>query len=216
VRKIIVVSASVGLILVLSFGSLLSVAYYRRWQASRLLAAVRELHPGTTTEAQARALLKPFASYQVDPGRHYDVSNYELANVARWNPFRFALPWTLFSVNVEFAGGLVAGIIVTEMQEDHPHYPHPNSASVSICSNRIPSLFTAQFLPAHFNGYWEYSRSSGGLDSEGNWTGFNCCHARFIALDERATAAQLSRSLNFRLSCMTSFIRCKDDRQILP
>jgi hypothetical protein len=214
-RKTIVISAFVGLMLVLLCG-LLSESYFRRWQASRLLAVVRQLHPGTTTEVQARALLKPFANDQVGSDRRDDASYYEFVNVSRWNPFRFVLPWTLFSVNVEFAGGVVAGIVVTEMQEDHPGYPHPNSASVSVCSNRVHALYADGALPAHFNGYREYSRATGSLDSQGNWTKFICCHERFIALDERATPAQLSRSLDFRLSCMTSFVRCKDDRQILP
>jgi hypothetical protein len=40
------------------------VSYYRRWQASKRLAIVRGLHPGTTTEAQARAALKPLSRYE--------------------------------------------------------------------------------------------------------------------------------------------------------
>jgi hypothetical protein len=212
-RRTIAISTSVVFVLVLSFGSLLSVSYYRRWQASRLLEVVRQLHPGTTTEVQSRALLKPFAEYEVISDQQHaarDLVQYDFIHSARLHPLRFTLPWTLFTVNIEFIDGLVARMDVTEMQEDHPGYPHSNSVSVSIYSNRLCPL------PADFNGYSEHSRSTGEIDSKGNWTGFECCHARFIKLDERATPAQLSRSLNFRLSCMTSFVRCKDDRQILP
>jgi hypothetical protein len=211
-RRTIAISASVVLILVLSFGSLLIVSFYRRWQASRLLAVVRQLDPGTTTEAQSRVLLKQFAEYEVksEQSDPRDLVQYDFINLPKWHPLRFTLPWTLFTVNIEFVDGLVARIDVTEMQEDHRGYPHPNSASVSIYSHRL------RLSPDDFNGYSEHSRSTGQVDSQGKWTGFECCHARFIELDGRATPSQLSRSLNFRLSCMTSFVRCKDDRQILP
>jgi len=196
---------AVGLILVLLlmafFGSRLSVSYYRRLQASKLLAVVRQFHPGTTTEAGARTALKPFARYEEEHGAN--VLGFAFENLP-------PLPWTRFSVHVDFFGGLVTEVRLTEMQVDHSGYPHPNSASVTIYSNRLRPL------PADFNGYSESSRSTGGVDSQGNWTGFQCCHARFIKLDERATPAQMSQSLNFRLSCMTSFVRCKDDRQLLP
>jgi hypothetical protein len=125
-------------------------------------------------------------------------------------PIPIPVPLTLFTARFEFVDGLLAQIDLTEMQVDHPGYPHPNSAKVSIYSNQLRPL------PADFNGYSEYSRTSGSVDTQGKWTGFECCHARFIKLDERVTPAQLSRSLNFRLSCMTSFVRCRDDRQILP
>jgi hypothetical protein len=210
-HRTIVISAFVALILVLASGSLLSVSYYRRWEASKLLAVVRQLHPGVTTEVQARALLTPFA--QSGSGRQTDAHSfvqYQFSNTSGWNPLQLILPWTLFEVNIEFAHGAVGRIDVTEMQEDHRGYPHPNSVSVSIYSSQL------QPLPVDFKGFSEYSRSTGQVGTKGNWTGFECCHERFIKLDERATPVQLARSLNFRLSCMTSFIRCKDDRQILP
>lgn len=211
-RRAIAICLALGLLLSLYFGSLLGVSYYRRWQASKLLAIVRQLHPGATTEAQARALLKSFAAQEDDrvvhpDGRIDDEVNYEFVNSIGWPQI---FPWTLFSVDLKFKGGLLAEIDLGEMQEDHPRYPHPNSAHVTIYSGRLASL------PAHFNGYSEYSRATGSVDAQGRWTDFVCCHARFIKLDERATPSQLSAALNFRLSCMTSFIRCKDDRQILP
>lgn len=113
---------------------------------------------------------------------------------------------------------LLAEIHITEMQEDRPGYPHPNAASVSIRSTRRDPLPRSPFglPPADFNGYSVSSRSTGSVDQKGNWTSFSCCHARHINIDERATPAQLSQSLNFQLHCLTSFLRCKDDRQILP
>jgi hypothetical protein len=211
-RRTLAISASVVLVLLLSFGSLLSLSYYSRWQASRLLAVVRQLHPGTTTEAQSRALLKQFAEYEAksDPDAPRDLVQYDLFNTPKWDPLRFILRWTLFTVNVRFTDGLVARIDIAEMQVDRPGMLHPNSASVSIYSHRLG------MSPDDFSGYSEHYQSTGQVDSHGNWTSFECCYERFIKLDERATPAQLSRSLNFNLSCMTSFLRCKDDRQILP
>lgn len=218
-RRTIVISAGVTIVVALLFGSLLSVSYYRRWEASKLLGVVRQIHPGTTSEIQSRALLKPFAKFEFefefDPQAR-DSVEYWFLNSPDWDPLRFALPWTLFKVRVEFVNGMVALVNVTEMQEDHPGYPHPNSASVRISSNRIRPPSAVFDPPADFNGYRESSRHTSGVDSQDNRNGFECCHARFIWLDERATPDQLSRSLNFRLSCMTSFIRCKNDRQLLP
>ncbi len=205
-RKVIVTSLiSALLLLSLFYGGSLTVSYYRRWQASKLLAVVRQIHPGATTEAQSRILLEPFAKYQTDSGNSLLVFQF-----ANFLPPPIPVPWTLFIACFKFANGQLAQIDLTEMQVDHPGYPHPNSASVSIYSNQLHSS------PADFNGYSESSRSTGSVDSHGNWSGFECCHARFIKLDERATPAQYSRSLDFRLSCMTSFVQCRDDRRILP
>jgi hypothetical protein len=190
------------------FGSKLGVSYYRRWKASKLLAVIRQFHPGTTTEAQVRTALKPFANYEMEADRQRDNrSNNEVDFAFENSP---PLPWTRFFSRIDFVDGLVAEIYLSEMQVDHPGYPHPNGASVTIYSNRLHSL------PADFSGYSEASHSTGGVDTRRNWTGFECCHERIVRLDERATPAQLSRSLNFQLHCLTSFLRCNDDRQILP
>ena len=222
---VIGVSIVFAFLLTFFLGSMLSVSYYRRWQASRLLAVVRQFHPGITTDAQARSVLKPFTGYEPKSDRQSkavsaDEVYYDFYNTPHWIvslqyylrvlPFRIALPWTLVRVRIIFAGGLLAEIHVVEMQEDHLGYPHPNSASVDIYSNRLHAF------PPDFSGYSEHFQNTFGVDAEGRRTGFECCHVRFIELDERATPAQLSQSLNFRLHCMTSFLRCKDDRQILP
>jgi hypothetical protein len=186
----------------------LSVSYYRRWQASKLLAVVCQFRPGTTTETQVRASLKPFAGYELEADRQLDVRSVSDIEYAFENSA--PLPWTRFSVRIEFVNGLVAVIHLLEMQVDHPGYPHPNSASVTIYSSLLHPP------PADFAGYSDGSSSTRGFDPQGHWTGFECCRARPIRLDERATQTQLSRSLNFQLHCMTSFLRCNDDRQILP
>jgi hypothetical protein len=230
-----VTAISLGLVILLAIpiGCDSVVSHYRRWQASKLLATVRGLYPGTTTESQANADLKPFSRYEHrSESQHEGIivhrTDYQLFNSTGWTaslvyhlrflPFRITLPWTMFTVSVEFVDGSLVDIRVTEMQEDQPGYPHPNSASVSILSTRLGALPRSAFAPppADFNGYSEYSRSTGELDENQKWTSFTCCHARFITLDERATPEQFSQSMNFQLHCLTSFLRCKDDRQILP
>ena len=205
-RKAVIAIVFAFAILLIFLGGELSLSFFHRWQASKLLAVVRQFQPGITTEAQARSGLKPFARYETeDAPASGDVKAVALS-LENSPPF----PWTRFSVQIDFVGGLISEINALEMQVDKPGYPHPNSASVTEYSNRLHPL------PPDFTGYSESSRTTGGVDTEGRWTGFICCHAREIRLDERATPAQLSRSLNFRLSCMTSFTHCKDDRQILP
>lgn len=209
IRKVaIAISLAFAFFLTVFLGSKLGVSYYSRCQASKLLAVVRQFHPGTTTEAQVRTALKPFAGYELESERQPNDRGFNGVDFAFENSP--PLPWTRFSVHIDFVEGLVAEINLSEMQVDHRGYPHPNGASVTIYSNRLHSL------PADFSGYSEASHSTGSLDPQGNWTGFKCCYERFIRLDERATPAQLSQSLNFQLHCLTSFLPCKDDRQILP
>ncbi len=232
-KTVTATSLALAVLLAAPLASELAVSHLRRWQAAKLLATVRGLHPGTTTEAQARAALKPFSRYEErsDQQREGIVVGqvyYHFYNSTEWTnslaghlrflPLRITLPWTLFTVQLDFVDGYLADMHLTEMQEDQPGYPHPNSASVSILSTRLGLLPRSPFgaPPADFKGYSEHSRSTGGIDQKGNWTGFSCCHARFIEVDERATPAQLSQSLNFQLHCLTSFLRCKDDRQLLP
>jgi hypothetical protein len=227
------ISLALALLLAFPLASELVVSHYRRGQAAKLLAIVHGLHPGTTTEAQARAALKPFSRNEQESDRQggeivVRQVNYQFFNSTEWIdflayhlkflPLRLTLPWTMFEVDLDFVDGLLARVDIIEMQEDRPGFPHPNSASVSIYSNRLRTLQRNPYgpTPDDFNGYSEYSRSTGSVDQNGKWTGFNCCHARFIKLDERANPNQLAQSFNFQLHCLTSFIRCKDDRQILP
>jgi hypothetical protein len=217
-----------ALLLAIPLASEVVVSRYRRWDASRLLSVIRELHPGTTTETQARVALMPFSAFSPRKGTVLSQLEYQIFNSPAWItslayhlrfiPVRFTLPWTLFEARVDFMGGLVARIDIVEMQEDRPGFPHPNSAFVSMLSNRTGQVARSPLggAPASFNGYWEYSQTTGETDRDGNLTSFSCCHARFIQLDERATPVQRSKSLNFQLHCLTSFLRCKDDRQILP
>jgi hypothetical protein len=174
----------------------------------------------------------PFSGYEDsyaghDRDRFHEVS-YTLYNVNEWVlkvahvlPISWAehlaLPWTMFRVAVRYQDGVLSELFIEEMQEDFSGGPHPNAASTTILSTRLgQQLRYLPSIPSDFNGYSVRSRSTGEVDANGNWTGFSCCHERFITLDERATPAQLADSLNFQLHCLTSWRRCRDDRQILP
>jgi len=228
-----VIGLSLVILLAIPFAIQLVVSHYRRWQASKLLATVRTLHPGYTRESEARAALSPFSRYEETSERQRGglvirEIDYQFNNVTDWTsslayhlrfvPFRFTLPWTRFAVSFEFVDSVLAEIHIGEMQQDQPGFIHPNAASVSILSTRVGALRGSPYgsPPADFNGYSEHSQNTAGLDEKGDYNGFTCCYERFIKLDERATPAQVSKSLNFQLHCMTSFLRCKDDRHILP
>jgi hypothetical protein len=65
-KAAIAISLSIAFLPLIFLGSKLGVSYYRRWQASKLLAAVRQFHPGTTTEVQVRTSLNPFTGYELE------------------------------------------------------------------------------------------------------------------------------------------------------
>src|ERR1700722_8975503 len=84
-----VISLSLVILLAVPLASDSVVRHYRRWQASKLLATVRGLHPGTTTEAQARAALKPFSRYEEISNRQHEgkvdsVIEYRVFNTTEW------------------------------------------------------------------------------------------------------------------------------------
>jgi len=227
------IGLSLAILLVVPLASETVVSYHRRYEASKLLAVVRRLRPAVTTQTQAQEQLKSFSRFeQVSDLRREGVAihelDYEFLNGTNWSdslayhlrfvPFRLTLPWTRFVVNLEFVNGMLAEIDVGEMQVDQPGYLHPNGASVLIVSSQLGALPGNPWgsLDAGFNGYYEHSQQTAGLDEKGNFNGFTCCYERFIRLDDRASERQFSQSLNFQLRCLTSFLRCKNDREILP
>lgn len=232
-RPFITLTAVLVAVIVIFAAAILIPAWQARYHASRLLICLFDLHPGITTEAHARAQLKPLSRYELsfaghDRGTQFQEVSYAFYNisepaskVADVLPLalaqRLTLPWTAFKATVRYQDGLLSNVHILEMQEDIPGGPHPNSASTSILSTRFgQQIHYMPPVPSGFNGYSVYTRNTSGVDANGNSTGFNCCYARFITLDERATPVQLADSLNFQLRCLTSWRRCKDDRQILP
>ena len=208
-------------------------AWQVRSRAARLLACIHELHPGVTSEAQARMRLRSFSRYEIlssedHGGRKVEEVGYDFYNLAEWTVLalralpdswaaHLTLPWTRFAVTVVYDGGAVSELHVVETQQDIPGMLHPNSASTTVFSSRLgQQLGFVPLPPSDFTGFSSYSRSTGRVGEDGKLNSFSCCHERWIMLDERATATQLANSLNFHLYCLTSWRHCKDDRDILP
>jgi hypothetical protein len=213
------------------FASEMGVAWYRRWQASRILACVNQMRPGVTTEAQARAELARFAKYEWSCTNKGDdpasSATYSIYNQAEWQwrllshlPNGWAdhvwLRWAMFEVSVDYREAYLAGFRMIEMQQDLPGFPHPNSASVDVLTSQFEGRIYYRDGPDGASGYSVHSSSTGEVGVNGKMTNFVCCHERFITVDERASAAQVAASENFQLRCMTSFRHCRSDRDILP
>jgi hypothetical protein len=76
-------------VFLLSLASISVASWYSRSQASRLLACLNRLHPGATTEAQAREALKPFSKYetpdeQPEQDKPIQVAQYDIHNSPKW------------------------------------------------------------------------------------------------------------------------------------
>jgi len=202
--------------------AILGTAWSQQRRASRLLAVVKELRPGSTTEHQAREALKPFSRYEIvyeqsRPDKPLKTAQYEFLNVPPWRvgmlPLTF-LRWTRFAVDITYRHGMVTQLTVGEMQEEHLGYPHPDAATVRIYS--VHDEAGTKLLPDEFNGYSLHLQETGGVDENGHWSGFKCCEQVFNQLDERATPEQRSQALNFNLSCFSSIRPCDEPRKIRP
>lgn len=225
-KAVTITGITIAALFLCSFGDAFVVANYHRYQASKILTVLHTLHPGITTQAQAQEALRPFSPYRQTyesqlPEETANTATYTFDNspsttiasleMMRSIPFRILYRWALFSVELRFKSGYLAEIKIVEMQQDHPGYPHPNGVSVRMTSSKL----TGSSFP-DANGYYEHSSNTFSVDEKGNPTGFTCCYKRTIEMDERATVDQTAHALNFQLQCMTSFIGCKNDRQILP
>ncbi len=211
--------------------SIASTAWYRRYQASRLLACISQLHPGVTTQAQAREALRPFSKYETQydqPGQdkpiqvaQYDFYNYPMWTSKvmthlpdSWIKHLMFLPWTLFTTNIRYRDGLVAELDLRETQQEHPGYPHPIAASVQMLSTHFETQ--NGHLPDDFSGFSVHNLASQEFDEKGNPIGPECCGRQYVTLDERASQEQRFQSLNFQLHCLTSIHHCNEVRKIRP
>lgn len=95
----IAISLTIACLVSIFPGGELSVSYYRRWEASKLLAAVRQLHPGTTTEAQVRTSLKPFAGYERKADRQPDIRGVSDIDLSSKTPLHFRGHASLCALN---------------------------------------------------------------------------------------------------------------------
>ncbi len=229
-KRIPFVGLVIGCAAVILMGAVEAPAWLARYRASRVLRCVERLQPGLTTVSEAGAKLKPVKEYedpsptvrnQLESGEtsftFYNVAEpvSKLVNVLPASIAQnIVLPWTMFQVSLTYMDGKVSALHIVEMQQGFRGAPHPNAVSTTMLSEYLSQ--NRYSVPVDFNGYSENARTTGVVDGRGGWTGVSCCHVRFITLDERASQAQRATAINFQLQCLTSWRRCKNDREIVP
>jgi hypothetical protein len=205
----------VGLLLVCASG-LYASAWYQRWRAEQLLAAVRDLKPGVTTEAEYMKAIQPHIRY-VEQAERGDPTvpipgRYGVANQPMWLEKRlidlsdgladvlpnWIAPEVSFQVAATFTDGKVKALDMGEMRGVY----HPVAGFVTIHAGRLERLFPE--YPEVFTGY--SARRMRGKD--------RVIYTQ-VDLDERATEEQRRRAIDFRFGCFTAFRRCTDGRQML-
>lgn len=210
--------------------SILVTSWHSRWEASRLLAYAKLLHPGTATEAETRKALSPFNRYLLHgeewiPGHpsvtrdSYDISNYPVwvfrvaPHLPNWvNEHSWFLPYTSFSVSPRFQNGELVLLEFSETQHRKDDI-HPCQATV-----RVFSTSTEKAEPELQDGFAGFQVSPIHevlFDDNGKRIGSPFIGRTYVALDERASQEQFSRSFNFHLGCLTSLLGCRDARDIL-
>ncbi len=231
-KKLVRTSATVFVtLLTLCFpfvASIYAMPWYERWQATRILARVRQFEPGETTEVQARESLKSLSKREIKyTSGEQTVSQYDFPYLAEWqNKILKSLPeswrqqldrhhWTLFTVNVRYLQGFLAELHATEMQEVQPGEVHPCAASVSILSTRLEPRSTARF-PDGFEGFSATTTNTQRVDQHGIPIGPEIDPRERIVLDERASPQQRAQALDFQLHCLTSIAPCNEVHKILP
>jgi hypothetical protein len=206
----------VGLLLVSAAGLYVS-AWYHRWRAEQLFAAVRDLKPGVTTEAEYMNAIQPQVRYAVqaetgDPpvpvAGYLAVGNQPLVvwkmfnhlpnGVAGFISNWSALQWALFDVEGTFRDGKLATLHIGEMQGSG----RPYAGFVTIHAGRLESLFPG--CVEVFTGYSACRMGGNGI-----------VIYTHVDLDDRATDEEKRRALDFRFDCFTAFRRCTDGRRML-
>jgi hypothetical protein len=214
---VIVLCVLVGLPLVYSV-ALYTTAWYERWKAERLLAAVKSLYVGITTQAEYERAIHPFVS-DADRVRDGETDQplpgaYGIATLPEWMfmstthlpaPIELILgKWsvvegTVFWIVPTFSDGRVTAIRIAEEQGTG----HPFGGFVTIHAGQIDRRFPDD--PETFSGY----SASPVIRSDGT------VFYTHVDIDDRATPEERRRALDFRFTCFTSFRPCNDGRQLL-
>jgi len=231
-RRYVALSVAVILVLALTLPlSIVATSWHARWQAFRLLACARMIHPGATTESQARNTLSRFEKYLLrgqewTSGRpaanrdSYLISNYPgwvmsiASHIPSWaQDYVLCLPYTAFSVSPRYRNGELVLLEVSESQ-DHRGDIHPFHAIVRILSTG--SEMDEPELPDSFSGFQVSPYEEAAFDENQRQIGPSWIIREYVTLDERASPDQFDRSFRFNLGCLTSFFGCHDARKILP
>ncbi len=229
-RKLTVALAAVVFVIVFApVLSILTTSWYNRWEAARLLATARTLHPGAVSEAETREALSLFNRYlhheqESIYGKLGARDSYEVCNYPDWynrvaprlppwvNKYIWILPYSRFSVSPRFQNGELVLLDFREIQA-HKDDIHPYAAIVRVFSTSTEG--DEPELPHNFTGFHVSPVGEAQFDGNGKQIGSSWISREFVALDERASPEQFVRSFNFRLNCLTSLLGCHDARKIL-
>ena len=225
-RKIVLVLCAAMIAVPLVFSATMyASAWYYRIQAQRLLACVRELQPGFTTEAESHRLLRPVEGCllwdrRVTSERPFVVrEEYQVPNSPSWMDFVFRhtpdplrgfigrhlmLDWALFGVLQEFKSGVLSKLYVYEMSDG---VGHPFSAHATIYAGQATDR-------GEFDGYLVRSTPLM-TDTEGRPLARPTLFREDVFVDERGTVAQRRKALGFHLECLTAIRGCHDAALIL-
>lgn len=213
--------------------SMYAGAWYYRIQAEKLLACVRSLQPGVTTETDFLKAIRPL---HLKVSEHREVAkddplkvsyDYYFFNFPSWTHTlvdhipepvmpvvdHLMLDWTMFSASLQFEGSKLTKLHAYEYQAIFGG-GHPFSGTVTIYAGRVSEQEADWSYPSNFEGYNVRS-----LDITEDQNGQTLARAlpfhRYVYLDERATSEQRRKALEFHLECFTSLAGCRDASRIL-
>jgi len=212
-RKLVAIIFGVLLALPICFVSSLNVSnFYARWQAGRLLKALRTMQPGVTSEKEYMAALSSFrwegqALRESDGSKEFEVKgSLYIMNDPECRPWNYSwcealegrlIPYgTDFGVVPTFANGVLNEISFREMQI------HPIHCCEASATRHAVVWKGREFSPRPFNGYsLTYADSSVWNVS--------------VDLDQRASPEQLERALDFDFRCFTRLQPCEEAKDFL-
>lgn len=195
-------------------------AWYYRGRAIKLLAVLKNVRPGVTTEAEYLRAVAPLdthmaAALSAEPKDAVVPGEIDIGNWPTWMWKRLylcypAVTWLTehrivpdpaeFFVVPEFSGGLVSRLMVHEWQGNG----RPFGGSVRIMAIGFERANDLTVAPP-FAGYSVRQRH---LEDGTLWYSF-------VGLDERATTEERSRALDFSFRCFTDLGSCGDGGKML-
>ncbi|AEU35717.1 hypothetical protein [Granulicella mallensis] len=233
IRKIVLVLCTAMIAVPLLFSATMyASAWYCRIQAQRLLACVRSLQPGITTEAESHRLLRPVQGHlhwgrRVTSERPFVVTEeYQVANSPSWMNFVFMhtpdplrgvigghlmLDGAMFAVLQEFKSGILSKLYVYETSDG---VGHPFSAHATIYGHHATDDVPQWSDRREFNGYLVNSMPLI-ADTEGRPLARLVLFREDVFVDERGTVEQRRKALDFHLECLTAIRGCHDASLIL-
>lgn len=226
-KKIVMgmVVAVFGAPIAISYGA----AWYERIEAERLLACAKTLQPGITTEAEFHKALQPIVGRLQDHhsqgGIEPDGStdDFQVFNGVSWTPVLFErigelsndfvghspLPeWGMFEVSAGFKEGELVKLRVIEFNLGGG-VGHPFADIVEIYAHQAPVDDVDGWVDAGpFSGYAVHTTML--QDFMGKQLRTPVPFKQLVYVDERATAKERRKALDFNFQCFTAIGGCRD------